>query len=1815
MNNLEAAVAVAPKLSKAPGAALDAATAGGDVVTSAQALQGQGERHVNAQAAAVVTQAHADSHPGGLFGVLGDIGSRIGHDVESAVTDPVKILELPLNISNAGMRESQHMFRYLYDVADRHGMLKAAAEGLLMLAAGVAGVVLTPFTGGASDAAAAGLDTSLAASIGADAAASAATDVATDATEDVAEQGGKSLLRQGFRVAKTALTGDKDASGYLAKRGLMGLAGPAKFVIPAQATGYAESHLLYRDSWNRTANPQYKNKQGMLVNPGNVIAGMTGVKGAMGSALSGTANALFDLFTDPVNAGLSDTAGVKELANGALGPVYDRSFTAENLQKMYTGATTAEAAGKFDPQGKNLLRVIDRIARAGYGQLSREFPSLQAMLPDVDVAGSTAGDDEDAAYGWDGTGDPSNPAGSELTPKNSLDANASRGAVKTELFVSKAKQLAVTGDAANPDISSAGSAAIASIAGPDELRRLRALASEDPSLVAREVENQFHVAVPAGTDPIDVYGAQLAKQAGYRSIKFTAGGKSSAGDRLIALTADAVRQPDTHRIIKGLANASDRDEVMERFLLNRRTGEAAGPMIPSLSQAGAKMKDIRQAAANSSRVNYLHPIMGGVLHGVLHPLQSAAHPVEALKTSAANISHLTERIPGTSFDAATRGFERGTANLASGRGLDLLRAQYALGMKEDQANHIVDLIQASDAGTARIINRNAQLMTLLGHAGHLPDDVDLTSEDWFNQTTDKVLGTTDQTKAYNLARKEGLSKSAAAERAGMSRTTARLMNKPKVREFMQRQMDSLHDAGEPVTPDATGHFVMSRSGDERPLIDPETERRSAGAVLRNQTGDVPVMDYTTIHHMAQKLSGGMTFTGQLDDFMMEHVTNPFFKRWILMSAGYAVHVSLSEMVLNWTRLGVADMAKASYYTAIARLTGRADEATAALREATGDDKAEIESFSKAAAKLLTGAKVKGTTKSARAINRWSALLNSGAHTALKVLPTDQAEMDKVMLWIKVTGGNLVTRGLAPHGSTIDSMDDSVGKAHGWWRGLFEKATIVRGGHYTTYGPESEEVLHAWAQHLGVTANDPHSVQAAQAIEKAYRAGATDDEAYDEGVKAAHASIEAMDPKERADFSTDTLKREGDPPSMTAHESWAHTIAENVMGATHDVSEAHALIPDSMVGGSSGNLLHRIATGSPTFPQDLRKIPNDLRPLAVPGRELVPGMANTALQNIATLGYQRVLNPIVNFLSRQTLAYAEFSRLYDEGLPDVRAGVISEEQLVIRAASEATMHGIRFVHNIQDRTVLDELVHNWVPFFFAQEQAYRRMGRLLAEDPGAFRRYQIMLQSAHDIVSKQQDSEGNQYFALPGAGFLDHLTVGALGMIGMPTASINPTGFGGTLSAANVVFPFANGVRPDISPVVTLGAQQLYHLFEEFGPNYAAFKPVRTALAGAVYAAMGSENMSESVLQQVIPNTAAYRVQEATFGNDTSFTSTMMITIQTLAYQQNMAMKKWNDDGRKGAMPDIVPPANATPEQLQAFLAKVKNQTRVLSFMRALIGAVSPVSADITDPLAASLNQDVQNAITRTGSVTAGFNKFLLALPEATPFTVAKSTTATGSTLPDTAAALSWIDANQPLINQYQYGAMWLMPQSSNDQYSSTAYYEEIANGLRLRDTPSQYLNAIYTAAGDQTYYAALAQHEAALQAAGTGTQAETAEYAKWDAYMQTFEAQHPIWWASYSSGQRASDAQQSINQLTEIFNKGLEPKTQQSVDVGSLLAAYQQAESAYIQAGSASDYSTAQAQVRDQWIAYTNGLAAQEPQLASVISSVFRDALTSMNAT
>ena len=63
------------------------------------------------------------------------------------------------------------------------------------------------------------------------------------------------------------------------------------------------------------------------------------------------------------------------------------------------------------------------------------------------------------------------------------------------------------------------------------------------------------------------------------------------------------------------------------------------------------------------------------------------------------------------------------------------------------------------------------------------------------------------------------------------------------------------------------------------------------------------------------------------------------------------------------------------------------------------------------------------------------------------------------------------------------------------------------------------------------------------------------------------------------------------------------------------------------------------------------------------------------------------------------------------------GVMDYDEAVNKALERATSRVLRNVHNLSDRTQWTVTLRNWAPSLsLRQEQAYRRMGRLLAEDP-------------------------------------------------------------------------------------------------------------------------------------------------------------------------------------------------------------------------------------------------------------------------------------------------------------------------------------------------------------------------------------------------------------------------------------------------------------------------------------------------------------------
>ncbi len=86
-----------------------------------------------------------------------------------------------------------------------------------------------------------------------------------------------------------------------------------------------------------------------------------------------------------------------------------------------------------------------------------------------------------------------------------------------------------------------------------------------------------------------------------------------------------------------------------------------------------------------------------------------------------------------------------------------------------------------------------------------------------------------------------------------------------------------------------------------------------------------------------------------------------------------------------------------------------------------------------------------------------------------------------------------------------------------------------------------------------------------------------------------------------------------------------------------------------------------------------------------------------------------------------------------------------------------------------------------------------------------------------------------------------------------------------------------------------------------------------------------------------------------------------------------------------------------------------------------------------------------------------------------------------------------------------------------------------------------------------------------------------------------------MWAENFTSGTRQTNAQQAIQTLTQIFKDNEAPAGEQSELVSQLLAQYRTAAAAYQQAGTQSDYYSAQAKVSDSWVAYVDSVAQARP--------------------
>ena len=548
-----------------------------------------------------------------------------------------------------------------------------------------------------------------------------------------------------------------------------------------------------------------------------------------------------------------------------------------------------------------------------------------------------------------------------------------------------------------------------------------------------------------------------------------------------------------------------------------------------------------------------------------------------------------------------------------------------------------------------------------------------------------------------------------------------------------------------------------------------------------------------------------------------------------------------------------------------------------------------------------------------------------------------------------------------------------------------------------------------------------------------------------------------------------------------------------------------------------------------------------------------------ISRLSTYGHSKVLGPMVNYLTRQPTYIAEFIMERKNLEEKVAKGILTPDQADIVAETAATRRMTRYIHNPEDKTRFEQTMSVYAPFYFAQNQAWRRMGRLFAENPGAFMQYLTVMLGVQDWVTKVTNQNGISMYTLPG-----------LAMYGLP--------FTASLSSLQTMDPFSptpdmgqgtnktqtilDLIAPKFGPVVTVPAKLVNYFLPSTTHGQGAW--LSRQLEGNI--AMG-ETASQFFYQSAIPNSLIRNLVELPVGYaESSRTGGTALDFMDNAYFQAVSesirytvqaesKQYWDFLNSKGVHDQngnsLSPyeksvafyewqaqhwnPNTMTGQHsLQYLLDSSRQKAGILWMAKILGGFVSPVTINV-----GNANMDMVNKLQKMtaskkfgGDYLRAVDAFTKEYPWATIDTLAKSTSTYGGYAPETKTYYNWLGQHEYLATSAPLAAPAFAPDSGKDtKYFQPAHNLLLQLGLRQRETPWQFLDSFMISTGNSFYYNWIKPQYEQYR-----TQDKSAAY-KWRQSMMTWYGTNynTTWLASYNEGLSTIRKQQTLTQATEVL--------------------------------------------------------------------------------
>lgn len=1030
--------------------------------------------------------------------------------------------------------------------------------------------------------------------------------------------------------------------------------------------------------------------------------------------------------------------------------------------------------------------------------------------------------------------------------------------------------------------------------------------------------------------------------------------------------------------------------------------------------------------------------------------------------------------------------------------------------------------------------------------------------------------------------------------------TFKALGLPDDNYLVKQVMDDINKMDTPLVGDTS--YGARLSGDSISSYNTNQGPRSGG-IFSHQAQEVfTIPDFFEIKKSMVDAGIHNKFVGKLDEWAAKKYTDKWFKPFALATAGFGIRIAASELIPTFARYGIINTFKSRLSASVAKqrasiIPGEVNNIFAATMTALGLHMGFSPDVMRAGFPAFQEAK------------------RRGLEFAAKFLPEDQIEFATRM--IIANEGHITSEAVTTgHGYDANTRYQAGVQAHYYIQMQKHKEAWREKEEWSTINPSDNNYPLRYATNLNKAAKD--------IAQKNITRDLLDEVSRNEKVLARPGQVTKPSPavvmpefyntdefqnlkeiliNKEYQRMLDTVngKYKGYEREATILTRWVDSVSSGVL---RDFAADRVDATISMLFGSNGtfhkDFAELIASGQKTdfekivklFATDKESLPKAISaPMLEP---YIPPKKNM-FDSIVNLGFKKVVDPIVNWFSREPLYVMHVADAYGRMLPQIERGVLTEDQALRLAQTQGSLSMLPQIHNTALRSQFAQMARNILPFYFAQEQALKRAYATLKDTSiasPAFSRglqfYQLVEHALSDPTFVQEDGNGNKYINFWGTGALGEFAGNVLKFFEMPVLTGLPISAKGSLISLKSVLPELQ--MPGVSPLFAISANFIADLFPE--------------TKGIVKGTVGDISFQRGIIDTLVPATWAKTLLAA--GSDikqgvsfdiTNQYSNALFTAMATAYYYNQ-----------------VPDETASPAEKQAFIDKLKNNARSALLVKTFLNLVSPLApkVEIADP---GITDEFSKLIKEKGDIGSAVIEFMGTHgTRAVSYTVSKSVSnVAGAKYPYIKNTVDFINnhydkfftpAGKPSVSQ---GWFFLIPQENPKNESDRAIYNELFNmHLRSRKTPQELLNTFYIAQGDAMIEPLIKQHIANMEKYQYDPFLKQQEQASWSAQMKVMKNFHPIWYDSYTSGSARTQAQNTYNQLVKIFTSPDAPQHEQAKLVLGLMQKYQQHQGVMNQYNMINLQGVASTMEKQNWNDYLLSLREKEPRLKPVIDSVFR---------